>query len=238
MSKKLFGLLLAITLCGAQAFANEPVHTTQLGKATISHPDIMGFKEVQTLSPGVFNFFEQLTPAPNKLLAAYMLSDDYSKLENSEEPSMRRYILVQIMRQFEATDMTPAEFNEVKDVLRSSISVDKGMSDKMKQVVQEGVDSVKQQSEFAKELSIGQPTILAVDDSGENSFAYTSLMNVQNQVDGELETAQVLTQTTTIRASNRVFYIYLSEQFNGDVTWAQNFGRMIAGEYMRLNPND
>ena len=64
----------------------------------------------------------------------------------------------------------------------------RGGSDQMREALQGGVESVKQKSEFAKELSIDQPTILAVDETGDSSFAITSVMNVQNQVDGKLET--------------------------------------------------
>lgn len=236
MLRKLFGLLVATAFLGLPASANEVVHTSQLGDETIKHPPIYGFKEVQTLPQGVFGYFEQLTASSNKLLAAYVLNDDYVKLQNGEEPDLDRQVQIQTVAGYDNFTISEADFERVRADLKRNISVDQGLSKSMTSTLQDAAGSISKQADIIDGLKIGHSTVLAVDPDKSNSYAYTMLMNVpaNDGTDG----VKVVLETTVVRAGNKILYVALSQKFKGDITWVQNFGRMIAGEYMRLNPND
>lgn len=217
--------------------AQESVFTSQIGDKTVLHPSLAGFQEVHTLAPGVFEFFEGLTPDTNKLLAAYITDDDYQKLSSGIEPALDRYLLIQTIVGYDNVRFGANEFDQVKTVMKSNLSVDTELSGMMQDALEEGVRSVEDKNDYMQDLSIEAPTVIAMGRDSAEQLSFTILMDIAVQTAEGTEGGKIVYETALVRASDHILYVYVYEDFNGGHEWVQSFGDTTAQKYIEINQN-
>lgn len=98
--------------------AAEPGVQAPIGLKLLKLPLPAGFADAMRDLPQMRAIGERVTPPSNRLLALFMSQEDHQRAKGGQAPAMQRYFMVQTLRQAESASVSPAEFAEVRTMLR------------------------------------------------------------------------------------------------------------------------
>ena len=222
-------LVFSLGVFSAPSSAEEPVLAASIGGQAISLPPIEGYIEASRISAPLVEVMKGFVPSSNRLLAAYLTEADAGLLRNGEEPGMAQYVMLQTVRTVETVEMTRDFFSEVKDVLKSNLSFDEGLSEQMNEVLEKEQQATVERNEFIKSFDSSTPTLLAMGDETEDSFAFTLMLDVAIDTDYGLEKYKMVYETVALNAAGKIVYIYVYDVLDkGDeIANVQSLGQSI-----------
>ena len=119
--KRCLILLLAIgaLACGVPlVYAQVDTLATPIERTLVQLPVPAGFADPSRELPQIRQLGERETPASNRLLAIFMSQADINSALAGQQPAMARYFMAQTLRQTESSQISEAEFAQVKTLQR------------------------------------------------------------------------------------------------------------------------
>ena len=105
--------------CGVPlAYAQADTLATPIERTLVQLPVPAGFADPSRELPQIRQLGERMTPASNRLLAIFMSQADINSALAGLQPAMARYFMAQTLRQTESSQISEAEFAQVKTLLR------------------------------------------------------------------------------------------------------------------------
>jgi hypothetical protein len=237
-------LLIVSLLLGPLAEASDNPSTagtwpTAVGQTRLSLPIPDGYSEATSVAPSLRQIGERLTPPINRLLGYFVDKGEIRALRPEAGSGLKRYFLVQTFRQTETVDISPAEFSQVKDVIRGQY---KQMLPESAQTMQQQIDSTVQELQASTGtaltgLRIGEIRGLEVflDESQAISVLAITKIAVQTQ-DATVETPMAVGMNTALIGRKLVyFYAYTTYSGEEDLEWVRAQSKAWLAKAAELN---
>jgi hypothetical protein len=208
------------------SFSAESAVTERVGSTSVSLPTPPGFTEASGPAPGFRRLGETMTPPTNRLLAVFLSDGDIVRAAAGKPPELIRYFMVQTLRHTEGMVLTPADFAQVRDLLRTQY---KELLHRAKPGFQGELDRMA--GEFGKQagasdlsLKLGEMTALEVFDDRPQSISLLALTKYVVHAAGKTEEAPVAMSMTTAILKGKVVYLYAYSRYRSaaDIEWVRS----------------
>lgn len=172
--------------------------------------------EFVEVGPDNRSVLDVLVPGTNRLLCAFVKPDDLARL-NVRDPKLKfdRYMLVEVYRRFETTELTPSQFQELKESLNTQFDVKVGatVGD------MEAELNRKLKEAGGGSVSLGKPMPLGAFFVQDSAAAYGMLAPVS----AKDKTVNMVVSTVFLNINKRLIYIYIYSVYDGEpsVQWVK-----------------
>jgi hypothetical protein len=147
-----------------------------------------------------------LAPSTNRLLTAYLPPEAFAKLNAGKlTVGLELYGLVEVLRQAEYVDCTPAAFQELSKNVGTSLG--KVAADKMGDVQEEM--AVRLKALGAKPIEIGKPEMLGGIFEKTDAFGYAMLSAYKQ----EERSVTMIVGMAFLRVKQRLIFVYLYRRY-------------------------
>ncbi len=217
MNRALLHRLALLLLLAAWSPAHAVQTTTvTIGSTPIRLPAPDGFTEVGQNSPDIMARFTTFTPPSNKLLAVYFTNADAERHRQGQQPELGSYIMVQTHRRAIDQDMSQAEFDNLRTIIRTQQQelLEQGRK-RANELLQERRSQISTQTGSDTRLSVQDMALKGVftDNSRVISMAAVNKYNVQ--VDGKPSSFEVAGASSVIYVKNKSLFVYVFEKYEG-----------------------
>jgi hypothetical protein len=231
---RLLNFLLAASLAvclavWAPARAAEPGVQAPIGLKLLDLPLPAGFADATRDLPQMRTIGERMTPPSNRLLAVYMSQEDHQRAKGGQAPAMQRYFMVQTLRQAESATVSPAEFAELKSVLRQQY---KGLVEQAGKQVQGLLDSAAREigrdgGVESLSLKAGEMKGLEVFEERSNSISLLAATRFVVQAEGRSQEVPMSMAITTAVLKGKLLYFYAYAVYRDvqDLDWLRSVTR-------------
>jgi hypothetical protein len=186
-----------------------------IGTTPIRLPAPAGFTEVGRGSPDIMARFTTFTPPSNKLLAVYVTHADAERIRRGEQPDFSSYIMVQTHRRSLDHDMTQAEFDQLRDIIRNQQKqlLERG-KERANELLRDRRSQISSQAGTNMELSVQDMALkgVFVDNARIISLAAVNKYNVQ--VEGQPSSFEVAGASNVIYLKNKSLFVYVFEKYD------------------------
>ena len=151
---------------------------------------------------------EPFAPASNRLVAAFLLPEELKAMLTTKT-SLTRYALVEVLRQAEFADVSPAFFKQVSDSMAEQFGakLNATLEDQQKEIDLK-LKALGNQSS----VTLEKPTMLGTLFSKVDAIGYGAVMPAT--VDGK--TVTVAMCMTTLRVRQRLLFLYTYSRYTDD----------------------
>lgn len=228
-------LLLLALLAPAQAGKTT---TVVVGSAQIRLQAPDGFTEIGQDSAEIMDRFTTFTPPSNKLLAVYVTDADARRLRAGQSMELNTYIMVQTHRQSLSADMSPAEFNNLRDIIRNQQKelLERGKTH-ANELLRERRSQITTQAGSDLNLSVQDMALkgVFVDDERIISLAAVNRYNVQSE--GRPVSFEVAGASSVIHVMNKSLFVYVFEKYesNRNLENVRNISKAWGRQILRDN---
>ena len=210
MRKILTICLLSLCFMSAGVVSAENEFSGKVGGVPIVIPKpTEGFQEV-----GYDNreLMEILVPPTNRLICAFLTDEDLAKFGTPEAEGLSRYMMVQIARQGEFTDLTSSDFADlVKDIEAEMADI---MPSAMEEVNEEMGKRLKDLD--IEKMEVGQPEMLGKLFAKPDASSLAMMMPLQEGT----KTTKMICSISFIRLNNKLLFAYVYGEYEGEETLA------------------
>ena len=174
---------------------------------------------------------EPFAPNTNRLVAAFVVPDDFASVRSGKSKSMTEYALIEIARQAEFADVTPEIFKQVADGMASSFGVN--FETAMKEQEEEINRRLKALNSSAAAVSADKPVYLGALFSKADACGFGATMAVSSSG----TTVTMAMGLSVIRVQNRVFFAYLYKRYEDESTllWIRKASEQWADSILSAN---
>jgi hypothetical protein len=161
-------------------------------------------------------FMEVMTPAQNRLICAYVLTNELARLSKRDEDlQMSRYILVQVPRRGESMDCSAANFEEVVSGAKEAFGDKSGTGvDSIFKEAQDEIDRRLKSLDVEGGISLGKPVQLGSLFTMKDAYSFGMIMPVT--VDGK--TVKMGCGGILLRVKSRLLFVYVYSEYKDEKT--------------------
>jgi hypothetical protein len=226
-------LLLLVPLAPAARAADTVV---AIGATPVRLPAPDGFTEVGQGSPEIMARFTTFTPPSNKLLAVYVTNADAERLRKGQQMDLSSYIMVQTHRRSLEHDMSQAEFDQLRDIIRNQQQqlLEQGRK-RANELLKERRSQISSQTGANTQLSVQDMALKGVFIDNPRTISLAAVNTYNVQVEGQPSSFEVAGTSSVIYVKNKSLFVYVFEKYEGSrnlenirdisITW----GRQILG---------
>ena len=222
-------LLVLLTLLwagpAAHAQAGAPVRRVMVGPVEVELPTPRGFVEAADLSPALRQYGETATPPGNRLLAFFVPTADTMAAMNNGSPGLRRYVMVQTLRQAERDVITAQGMSEVKEQLRtqykSTIVAMQPQVDAFMATTSQKLGAQAGRPELS--IKVGESIPLEIFDERATSISMAVLSKVNVSTAAVIREIPLVVAMTTMTIQGKLVYVFVYAVYDGpaDLEWAR-----------------
>lgn len=234
------GLRVAAVLAIAVLSGARPGHAASVNvdQETFEVPAPAGFEEVVSISDDVRRFAESITPAGNRLLAAFLPDEQVRQLRNGEAPEWRRYMLVQVQQRMEAMAFTAPEFDELKRHLAEQQATLAARTELQPEDLLR--DDEAEGAEGAAEEGVRVDAIVpgGIFADTERLMSIATLTRYRVSKSSDTYTTVVVSGTNLLRLSDKLLFLYVYSTYRGgdDLSWVKQASATWADAVLAANP--
>lgn len=209
-----------LMLLGSIANAETQNIQIEVGGVKIDVQAPIGFHEISSLSPETRNLAETMTPPSNRLLAIFVSEDDLGRIMKGEAPEFGRYMLLQVFRELENTNISNGQFRQL-----------------VAQIKEQQNTLLPKEYELSQKMKIGEQVPLGVFFEQSNAIGFTSLVKYQAEAEGEKLDYVVAGGTSFIRVKQKVLYAYVYGTYENqdDLNWVRSKSREWVNSLLTFN---
>lgn len=187
--------------------------------------------EMQELGPDYRNVMDVLVPNSNRLVAAYLLSDDIPDLQAGKQKQHTKLALVETIRQAEFYDLDEANFQVV--VTSTQAAMGQMAEGGMKDQVEEITKKIKAANPNAADIQMDKPLMLGTFFSKPNAQGFGMMMpvTVNNKTTNNICGALILRVKDRLLAA----YIYTPYKDESSVRWVRETSEKWADAILQAN---
>ena len=201
--------------------ALSPAHAAQTTTVTIGSTPIYlpapdGFTEVGQGSPDIMARFTTFTPPSNKLLAVYFTHADATRLRQGQQPDLSSYIMVQTHRRSLEQDMSQAEFDNLRNIIRTQQQelLEQGRK-RANELLHERRSQISSQTGANTQLSVQDMALKGVFADTPRVISLAAVNKYNVQVDGKPSSFEVAGASSVIYLKNKSLFVYVFEKYEG-----------------------
>ena len=154
-------------------------------------------------------FMEVFVPSHNRLIAAFVLTNDLPRLKKGSDDIMSKYALVQVPRRAEYKDCGPSDFkNAVKGQFGELVN------SSMKEVEEEFNRRMKSLDLDVAKMSMGKPVQLGCLFSKQDIYGFGMIMPLS--MSGK--DIKMVMGASLMRVKRRVIFVYLCAEYKNEDT--------------------
>ncbi len=217
MNRTLLHRLALLLLLAALSPAHAAQTTTvTIGSTSIRLPAPDGFTEVGQDSPDIMARFTTFTPPSNKLLAVYVTHADAALLRQGRQADLSRYIMVQTHRRSLEQDMSQAEFDQLRDIIRNQQQqlLEQGRK-RANELLQERRSQISSQTGSDTQLSVQDMALKGVFTDTPRVISMAAVNKYNVQVEGRPSSFEVAGASSVIYVKNKSLFVYVFEKYEG-----------------------
>ena len=218
--KQIFMILFYwLMLLGSIANAETQNIQIEVGGVKIDVQAPIGFHEISSLSPETRNLAETMTPPSNRLLAIFVSEDDLGRIMKGEVPKFGRYMLLQVFRELENTNISNGQFRQLVAQIKAQ------------------QNTLPKEYELSQKMKIGEHVPLGVFFEQSNAIGFASLVKYQAEAEGEKLDYVVAGGTSFIRVKQKVLYAYVYGTYENqdDLNWVRSKSREWVNSLLTFN---
>jgi len=182
-----------------------------IGGKQIDIPSPDGWYEISNKRPDFFKTFEKMTLAPNRLVAAFLPSND------KENPDFNRYMLITVSKDVEKMpDIPNSEFSWFRSQIKKQQHT---LSANFRsRYGNGGLSDIKNSS---IKFKIGEMTPLGIFINKSNAIAVATLMSTETSIDQDKTYDNVIVGAATIRVKGKMFNVQVLSKYETytDIVW-------------------
>ena len=201
--------------------ALSPAHAAQTTTVTIGSTPIYlpapdGFTEVGQDSPDIMARFTTFTPPSNKLLAVYFTHADAARLRQGQQPDLGSYIMVQTHRRAIDQDMSQADFDNLRNIIRTQQQelLEQGRK-RANELLQERRSQISSQTGANTQLSVQDMALKGVFADTPRVISLAAVNKYSVQVDGKPSSFEVAGASSVLYLKNKSLFVYVFEKYDG-----------------------
>jgi hypothetical protein len=184
-------------------------------------------------------FMEVAVPSQNRLIAAFVPTNDLAKLTSrSEDSALSRYAVVQVQRQLEYMDCEASDFKEVVDGMAeefgSAMDATTAFTDSCIQEAEEEFNRRMKSLELEEAtVNLGKPVSLGSFFSKQDAYGFGMVMPVSmGNVNVKMGMGGVL-----LRVRKRLLFVYLFSEYKDEdtVKWIRKTSEAWADAILKAN---
>ena len=208
-----------LMLLGSIANAETQNIQIEVGGVKIDVQAPIGFHEISSLSPETRNLAETMTPPSNRLLAIFVSEDDLGRIMKGEAPEFGRYMLLQVFRELENTNISNGQFRQLVAQIK------------------EQQNTLSKEYELSQKMKIGEQVPLGVFFEQSNAIGFASMVKYQAEAEGEKLDYVVAGGTSFIRVKQKVLYAYVYGTYENqdDLNWVRSKSREWVDSLLTFN---
>lgn len=191
-----------------------------VGDTRISLPAPKGFYEISKVSPDIRKIAEASTPANNRLIAVFISEADLGKIMKGEDANLDRYMLIQVHRASEGTNLPASQFQQLAQKLKQEqgTTVDR---EKAQSQLNQLSGGISKKFGISLDIKVGQTVPLGVFADSPNFVAFATLAKYQTSTEKDKLDYLVASSTSFIRASNRLLFAFVYATYGSqkDLDW-------------------
>jgi len=213
---------------GGAPKASEPA-SVRAGGLAFRFPSPSG--DLVETGPDYRVLLEPFAPNTNRLVAAFVVPDDFAAVRSAKSNAMTEYALVEIPRQAEFADITPDIFKQVADGTAAQFGAD--LESKVKESVEDTNRRLKQLNSSAAAVSVDKPVYLGVLFSKPDAHGFG--MSMTGSSNGT--TTTMIMGISVVRVRNRVFFAYLYKRYEDEsaLLWIRKASEQWADSILTAN---
>lgn len=219
----------ALAFWAPVAHAQTDTLTTPIERTLVQLPVPAGFADPSRELPQIRQLGERMTPASNRLLAIFMSQADINSALAGQQPAMARYFMAQTLRQTESSQISEADFAQVKTLLRQQYQ---SLLTELGPKVQNELDRAAREMgrDLGQDLLVlkaGELKGLEVFDERAASISLLAATKYRVQVGDSVSEVPMAMGITTavIRGKLVYFYAYSVFQSAADLDWVRSVTR-------------
>jgi len=174
--------------------------------------------------------FEPLAPVNNRLVAAFVPPDRMGTIRKGISPPMDKYILVEVPRQMEFTDIDPATFHQIEELLGKQFGGD------LSQFSKTGQDEINHNFKAlgnSASVTIDKPVPLGIFFETANAIGVGSI--TPYNVNGV--TTRMAGCFTMLRVRGRILSLFTYSAYKDEesVKWVKTISQQWADAILKAN---
>lgn len=217
MNRTLLHRLALLLLLAALSPAHAAQTTTvTIGSTPVRLPAPDGFTEVGQGSPDIMARFTTFTPPSNKLLAVYFTNADAERHRQGQQPELDSYIMVQTHRRAIDQDMSQAEFDNLRTIIRTQQQelLEQGRK-RANELLQERRSQISSQTGSDTQLSVQDMALKGVFTDTPRVISLAAVNKYNVQVEGRPSSFEVAGASSVIYVKNKSLFVYVFEKYEG-----------------------
>lgn len=231
-AKLVLALILLLGL-GLDARALE----IEVGEQRINLPLPYGFVE---LTPAMSPYYETTRAyiAPSNLRYVTLITaNDAEALLRGEDVELERYINVESEKAISATSVSPAQFAELRSILRSQIDdMYANIEKQMPELANEGNRKLSEEFDTDLAVELGGIVPLPIHLDTEHAIANSMFATVGGTVDGASIGTDVVAATTLfLHVKNKVLFVYVYGP-ESELEWTRETAEKWTTDILAANP--
>jgi hypothetical protein len=224
-------LALATVGCAQEAAKTEPaVPSYKAGGTAIAIPSPAS--ELAEVGEGNRKTMNVFVPEVNRLLAAFLLTDDLKRLTGgSIKPPITKYALVEVPRRGENVDIAADKFKEMADRAKKEMEdVIESASEKAGEELSRRMKSLDQQ---VAAITIGKRVKIGTFFSKEDAYGFGFVSPISSGG----STVKMGVAVVLVRVKNRLLFLYLYAEYKNQETakWLQKTAEQWADATLKAN---
>ena len=155
---------------------------------------------------------EPFAPPTNRLVAAFILTDDLALLQSGKLGAMTQYAFVEVPRQAEFADVAPEMFKQVTDGLGTQFGAE--LEGKMKESLEDTNRRLRALNSNVGSVSADKPVYLGTLFSKPDAYGVGATVALSSNG----TSVKMVMGLAVVRVKNRVFFAYLYKRYEDEST--------------------
>jgi hypothetical protein len=178
--------------------------------------------------------FEHDAPDSNRLIAAFLPSEDVAKLPARSPDGLPHYAFLETLRQAEFADVDETTYKQVAAAVAKQFGASADAPALDLKAFQDEVNHKLKAVGGTSDVSLNEPVMLGTFFSKPNALGVGMLMDVG----AGGKTKKAIVGTAFLRAKNHLLYATVFAQYTGDdsVAWARTVSEQWADAILKANP--
>lgn len=189
--------------------------------------------DLRETGPDYRVLFEHDAPDSNRLLAAFLPSEDIAKLPARPEGGLVHYALLETLRQAEFVEIDEATFKQIEEAVAKQFGSSADAPTVDLKAFQDEVNHKLKAEGGTAGVSLDKPVMLGTFFSKPSALGTGMMMSVG----AGGTTKKVIVGTAVLRTQNRLLYASVFAQYTGDdsLTWVRTISEQWADAILKAN---
>jgi hypothetical protein len=236
--KLVIALILFILSVPAFAQSNPSSGITVVGGVLIKVPAPEGFAEVTPADQRLMQFVERTVPPTNRLIAAFLPTDELDAFRRGSPPRGERYFMVETLRALESHQISDGEWAQMRVMTRTRLEDEiSRFQPRVDEYLRQFSEASSAETGKSITLQIGEIVPLGLMEYSDLAVQFGMLMHGSFKVAEATGERTIVCIASVIRPQNKLLYLYAYAKFNSnaDVDWAKAASKSWTDQFVESN---